>query len=78
MQEYEWTEERGKENEFELMTIVKGGKYQEVESKLKPSALTYCLSTSLEMGMRVSGYFCIPGSRQVVYAYLLGPVEGLI
>ena len=70
--------ERRKGNEFELMAMIKGGKFEEIESKLKPSALMYCQSNSLIMGMKVSGYFCVPGLRQVVCAYLLGPVKALI
>ena len=78
MQEEDTIYEEGKKNELELMTIVKDGKFQEIESKLKPSALMYCQSNSLIMGMKVSGYFCVPGLRQVVCAYLLGPVKALI
>ena len=69
---------RRKENEFELMTIIKGGKFEEIESKLKPSAFMFCETNSLVMGMKVWGYFCVPGLRQVVCAHLLGPVKGLI
>ena len=70
--------ERRKENEFELMAMIKGGKFEEIESKLKPSAFMFCETNSLVMGMKVCGYFCVPGLRQVVFSHLLGPVKGLI
>ena len=78
MQEEDAIYEKGKKNELELMTIVKDGKFQEIESKLKPSALMFSQSNSLIMGMKVRGYFCVPGLRQVVCAYLFGPVKVLI
>ena len=67
----QWTEETGKQNEVDLITIIKGGKFQEIESKLKPSSLMYCMCSSLVMGMKVCVYFCVPGLRQVdVHIYL--------
>lgn len=71
-----------KENEFELMRVIKEEAFEEIERKLKPSALKYCESNTLVMGMKVRGFFFfpffVPGLRQVVCAYLLGPVKGLI
>ena len=70
--------ERRKGNEFELMAMIKGGKFEEIESKLKPSAFMFCETNSLVMGMKVCGYFCVSGLRQVVFSHLVGPVKGLI
>lgn len=74
-----------KENEFELMRVIKEESFEEIERKLKPSALKYCESNTLVMGMKVRVFcfvfvfpFFVPGLRQVVCAYLLGPVKGLI
>lgn len=74
-----------KENEFELMRVIKEEAFEEIERKLKPSALKYCESNTLVMGMKVRVFFFVfffpffvPGLRQVVCAYLLGPVKGLI
>ena len=61
MQEKDTTYEKRKNNELKLMNIVEWGRFQEIESKLKPSALMYCQSNSLIMGMKVRGYFCVPG-----------------
>ena len=60
------------------MAMIKCGKFEEIESKLKPSAFMFCETNSLVMGMKVCGYFCVPGLRQVVFSHLLGPVKGLI
>lgn len=72
-----------KEIEFELMRVIKEEAFEEIERKLKPSALKYCESNTLVMGMKVRVFFFffpffVPGLRQVVCAYLLGPVKGLI
>ena len=61
MQEKDTTYEKRKNNELKLMSIVERGRFQEIESKLKPSALMYCQSNSLIMGMKVRDYFCVPG-----------------
>lgn len=76
--EFDSAIEEAKKKEFDLMTVIKGGKFQEIESTLKPSALMFCDSSTLVVGMKVCGYFCVPGLRQVACAYLLGPVKGLI
>lgn len=46
-----------KENEFELMRVIKEESFEEIERKLKPSALKYCESNTLVMGMKVR-VFC--------------------
>ena len=74
----QWTKEIRKKNEVDLMAMIKGGKFREIESKLKPSSLMYCMCSSVVMGMKVCGYFCVPGLRQVVCAYLFGPLKWLV
>lgn len=43
-----------KENEFELMRVIKEEAFEEIERKLKPSALKYCESNTLVMGMKIN------------------------
>ena len=74
---YERENERKKQNELELMTMIKDRELKTIESKLKPSAFMRCKSTCLVMCMKVCSYFCVPGLRQVC-AHLLSPVKGLI
>ena len=64
--------------EKDLVTIIKDGKFHEIESKLKPSALIRDKRGTLVASMKVCGYFCVPELRQVVCAHLLGPVKWLI
>ena len=47
------------ENEIEdkLLLLIKRGKFEEIESKIKPTAFKYCESNSLLMGMKVCSYF---------------------
>ena len=51
MQEYE--------SEGNLLRMIKRSKFEEIESKIKPTAFKYCESNSLVMSMKVSGYFRI-------------------
>lgn len=48
-----------KEIEFELMRVIKEEAFEEIERKLKPSALKYCESNTLVMGMKVHVFFFV-------------------
>ena len=44
-------------NEDNLLRKIRHGKFEEIESKIKPRAFKYCESNSLLMGMKVRSYF---------------------
>ena len=62
------------EEERDLLTIIKDGEFEEIESKLKPSAFTYYFANgtlnTLLISMKVRGYFCsrITASSMFVYS----------
>jgi len=45
--------------EEELMCMIKRDKFEEIESKIKPTAFKYCASNSLLIAMKVRSYFCV-------------------
>ena len=53
------------EKELKLMTIMKDGTFEEIESHLKPSEFMISESKSFVMGMKVRGCFFVSGLRQV-------------
>ena len=63
-----------KEEQRDLLTIIKDGKFEEIEGKLKPSAFTYYsdneIYNTLVISMKVRGYFCsrIKASSMCVYS----------
>ena len=70
------------EEERDLLTIIKDGKFEEIESKLKPSTFM-CYSdneifNTLVISMKVRGYFCSRIKASSMCVSLLGPVKGLI
>ena len=67
-----------KKTEDKLMRMIERDKFEEIESKIKPTAFKYCKSNSLLIGMKVRSYFCVFVFFFVRSMYkILSPVKAL-